>query len=121
MKRNRFGLFCLMVGLASAACSSSSGATVSCDTADGTVQYCNEFSDLTSAEQSSVKESCSTGQGIVGTSCSRSGVIGTCAVTDGPGSGLDYTMFIYAGSANTTVAEGNQFCQSTSGTWEAGS
>jgi hypothetical protein len=78
-----------------------------------TIHTCTELSGLSSSQIPTQKSSCSSAGGTLVDSCSTSGEIGVCAVTQGSET---IVLFSYSDDG-TTAAQGQANCQLIKGTW----
>ena len=96
--------------------SSSSGSGFTCDIKTSAYEYCEDYSNLPSADQSAVSSECTAAKGTAGTSCPTANALGSCAVSAG---GISYSSTYYK-STGFTAAEAQMACTGGGGKWTAG-
>ena len=95
---------------------SSGGSGFTCDIKSAAFEYCEEYDNLPSADESAVKQSCTGSMGTAGTSCPSANQLGSCAVTSG---GLTFKEFYYSTNGFTAM-EAQTACTGSGGKWTSG-
>ena len=106
MNKTLFALVSLGV-LLGAGCGGTS--TFSCDRTSGTSGHiCIDY-DAVSGDVSESQAQCTASQGTVGTTCSRSGIVGGCRVTAPAGETGTVTTWYYSGTAASVMTSCGSF------------